>query len=88
MTRQSIFSKVPAFTALGLALCSCSLFSYNRDGEVSDGDAKGRMSLSFIREDVIRTKAVYETIDTNSFILRVTDEKGESIYEGAFGDSP
>ena len=88
MTRQSIFSKVPALTALGLALCSCSLFSYNRDGEVSDGDAKGRMSLSFIREDVIRTKAVYETIDTNSFILRVTDEKGESIYEGAFGDSP
>ena len=55
---------------------------------MSDGDAKGRMSLSFIREDVIRTKAVYETIDTNSFILRVTDEKGESIYEGAFGDSP
>ena len=88
MKRQTRFSNSVALTTLGIALCSCSLFSYDRPSDGTEGDTKGRLSLSFVREDVIRTKAVYETVDTNSFILRVTDKQGNSIYEGTFGDSP
>ena len=77
-----------AFLSTSLAMVSCSLFSYDRPGDEVKSDETGRLSLSFNREEVIQTKAINETVDTNSFILTVTDQSGKIIYDGAFGDSP
>ncbi|MGN0191029.1 MAG: DUF6359 domain-containing protein [Candidatus Cryptobacteroides sp.] len=86
MKRYQIYST--ALVALGATAAACSLFSYDKPDADGKGGTDGRLSLSFIQEDVLRTKALYETVDTNSFILKVTDESGKTIYEGYFGDSP
>lgn len=68
---------------------SCSLFSYNGDSTPDDRQSdKGKLCLSFNMEEVRSTRAKKESIDTNNFILKVSDKNGKTIYEGAYGDSP
>ena len=88
MKRHSKFTRAISLAAIGAAMSACSLFSYDNPGKEPEVQTKGRLSLSFIREDVLASKAVYETVDTNSFILKVQDENGQIIYDGAYGDSP
>lgn len=87
----SDFRRLPSIVTALLFLSSCSLFSLPEDGGV-DGGSGGRASglrLSFDREAVVRTKAsVKESIDTNSFILNISDSDGGIIYSGKYGDSP
>lgn len=87
----SDFRRLPSIVTALLFLSSCSLFSLPEDGGV-DGGSGGRPSglrLSFDREAVVRTKAsVKESIDTNSFILNISDSDGGIIYSGKYGDSP
>lgn len=50
--------------------------------------AKGELSWNFDRDSEAFTKAQAEVPDSNDFILKVTDPKGEVLYEGPFGESP
>lgn len=85
------FRHFPSLVTALLILSSCSLFSLP-DDDGDDGGAGVRSSglrLSFDREAVVRTKAsVKEIIDTNSFILSISDSDGGIIYNGKYGDSP
>ena len=85
------FRQFPSLVTALFLLSSCSLFSLP-DDDGTDGGADLRSSglkLSFDREEVVRTKAsVKESIDTNSFILSISDSDGGIIYNGKYGDSP
>lgn len=47
---------------------------------------QGELRWTLDRE--VLTKASSEIPDTNDFILTITDSKGNSLYEGSYGDSP
>ena len=87
----SDFRRLPSIVTALLFLSSCSLFSLP-DDDGTDSGSGGRPSglrLSFDREAVVLTKAsVKESIDTNSFILNISDSDGGIIYSGKYGDSP
>ena len=76
-----------------LSLCvlpSCSLFALPDGGEGGNPGTAGisGLRLGFDREAVVETRAVAENIDTNSFILELTDSQDNVIYSGLYGDSP
>lgn len=48
---------------------------------------QGAISVHFVEDSQFLTKAGTQ-IDTNNFILSVTDSKGASIYYGTFGSAP
>jgi hypothetical protein len=48
----------------------------------------GRMNISFAEGGELLTKAYANVPDTSDFILSVTDNKGNVIYKGTYGDSP
>ena len=50
--------------------------------------AQGELRLSFSDNSYNTTKASSEIPDTNSFILNVVDSKGNTVYNGKYGDSP
>lgn len=67
---------------------SCSLFSAPDGGGDSETSGTSGLRLGFDRDAVVETKAVAESIDTNSFILELKDSGGDVIYSGRYGDSP
>lgn len=85
------YRQFPSLVTALLILSSCSLFSLPEDDGVDGGSGvhSSGLRLSFDREAVVRTKAsVKESIDTNSFILNISDSDGGLIYSGKYGDSP
>lgn len=70
-------------------LVSCSLFSIPEEpgGDVP-GEGLSGLRISFDWDSVKDTKAVSESIDTNSFILDIRDSGGGCVYSGRYGDSP
>ena len=63
------------------ALAACHDFS----GETAGGELRWHFGPS-VQE--VYTRAASEMPDTNDFILTITDSKGRTLYEGAYGDSP
>lgn len=78
----------PLFAAVPL-LVSCSLFSIpGEDAGDVPGQGLSGLRISFNRDSVQETKAVSESIDTNSFLLDIRDSGGGCVYSGRYGDSP
>lgn len=48
----------------------------------------GTIRMAFLQDALIQTRAGISPSDTNSFILRVTDSKGRTVYDGTYGASP
>ena len=65
--------------AAAFAVSSCDLTSLKKE--------QGAISIHFVENSEFLTKAGAQ-IDTNNFILSVTDSKGASIYYGTFGSAP
>lgn len=65
--------------AAAFAVTSCDLSNLKRE--------QGAISVHFVEDSSFLTKAGTQ-IDTNSFILSVTDSKGASLYYGTFGSAP
>ena len=65
--------------AATLAVSSCDLMTLPKE--------QGAISIHFVEDSEILTKAGAQ-IDTNNFILSVTDSKGASLYYGTFGSAP
>ena len=61
------------------AASSCDLTSLKKE--------QGAISIHFVEDSAFLTKGGTQ-IDTNSFILSVTDSKGASVYYGTFGSAP
>lgn len=61
------------------AATSCDLTSLKRE--------QGAISIHFVEDSGFLTKAGAQ-VDTNNFILSVTDSKGASLYYGTFGSAP
>lgn len=62
-----------------LAVSSCDFLTLQKE--------QGAISIHFVENSEILTKAGVQ-IDTNNFILSVTDSKGASLYYGTFGSAP
>ncbi|MBO4465700.1 MAG: DUF4493 domain-containing protein [Bacteroidales bacterium] len=62
-----------------LAVSSCDLTSLSKE--------QGAIRIHFVEDSEFLTKAGAQ-IDTNTFILSVTDSKGASLYYGTFGSAP
>ena len=69
-----------ALLPLVAALGACDDFGLGSGGQ---GELKW-----IIEGDGVSTRASAEIPDTNDFILKVTDSKGNVLYEGSYGDSP
>ena len=67
------------FLAAALAVSSCDLMNLPKE--------QGAISIHFVEDSGFLTKAGSQ-IDTNNFILSVTDSKGASLYYGTFGSAP
>ena len=65
--------------AAAAAVSSCDLTSLSK--------ATGAINIHFVEDSQFLTKAGKQ-IDTNNFILSVTDSKGASLYYGSFGSAP
>ena len=65
--------------AAAFAVSSCDLTSLKKE--------QGAISIHFVENSEFLTKAGAQ-IDTNNFILSVTDSRGASIYYGTFGSAP
>ena len=76
---QNIISLV-VLALLPAAAASCdSIFLPSGEGEIR---------MAFLKDAITQTRAGISPSDTNSFILRITDSKGKTIYDGAYGASP
>lgn len=71
---------LPALAAALLAV-SCNL-------SVSEEKCGGTIAVHFCETDDLLTKSEPFRLDTNSFILNVSDSKGAVIYSGSFGAAP
>ena len=65
--------------AAAAVVASCDLMSLPKE--------KGAINIHFVEDSHFITKAGAK-LDTNSFILSVTDAKGASLYYGTFGSAP
>ena len=74
------FNRLMALLPLVAALSACDDFGLGSGGQ---GELKW-----IIEGDGVSTRASAEIPDTNDFILKVTDSKGNVLYEGAYGNSP
>lgn len=73
--------------AAALSLESCSLL---RDDSSDLSAGYAQIELSFDRSqysDYESTKAVVGLVDTCDFLLKITDSKGASVYDGKYGDA-
>ena len=61
------------------AVSSCDLTTLKKE--------QGAISIHFVEDSELLTKAGAQ-LDTNNFILSVTDSKGASVYYGTFGSAP
>lgn len=69
------------FLALLLPVAGCELI-FPESGE------QGRIEVNFDEAMFIQTRAQTAVLDTNLFILTVTDSKGKQIYKGDYGSAP
>lgn len=79
------------FLFLPLALCgACNLLDNGLNGsDESIYDQNALISLKFCPLSVEEVKGnLYSSIDTNSFILTVTDASGAVLYDGEYSKSP
>lgn len=80
MKNKQNFTSFLAIAMLAAAAASCdSIFLPSEDGEIR---------MAFQQNAITQTRAGVSPSDTNSFILRVTDSKGKTIYDGAYGAAP
>ena len=73
------FKLFPLFLAVALSICSCDYFFPLEEGSVT---------VFFSRDSYLATKASDDIPDTNSFMLSVTSSKGQTVYEGLYGEAP
>ena len=80
MKRKNFIHVIAAISSTVAMAAACeSIFGVAAEGEIR---------LAFQQSSLPQTRAEVSPSDTNSFILRVTDSKGKSIYDGAYGASP
>ena len=69
------------------ALIGGSLAIFACEGTFGSEREDGQIEIAFC-EKALPTRAGISPSDTNSFILKVTDSKGKSVYEGKYGEAP
>ena len=79
---------LPLLAVPALSAVSCSLFSFPDGASEPPGQAESGLRICFDHDSVVETKAVSESIDTNSFLLDIRSSGGDVIYSGRYGDSP
>ncbi len=72
-----------AAAALMPVLKSCEML-----GVGSSGAGDGELRLAFAKGQESLTRAGLEIPDTSDFLLTIKNSKGESVYDGKYGDSP
>ena len=77
MRLKRLWALLPLVAALG----ACDDFGLGSGGQ-------GELRWIITGDGADTRAASAEIPDTNDFILKVTDAKGKTLYEGAYGDSP
>lgn len=84
MKRKNLKLSAVLVAAMSVSqLVSCSLL-----GENPEMNGEGQLRIFFTDSSSEVTRSVSEYPDTSDFILKVSDSKGDVIYEGKYGDSP
>ena len=82
LTNEIIIMKKILILLSLAAMVSCADF-------LSSGEkGLGELDWRFSGEDYILTRTNGEVLDTNDFILKVSNSSGKVIYDGKYGDSP
>ena len=76
---RTIFKSILALSAM-LSIVSCEAFFPDK--------LPGALTFHFSGDAYLNTRTSSDLPDTNSFILTVTDSKGNELYHGAYGNSP
>ena len=73
------FSLLPLLLTVFLSVNSCDYFFPEEEGS---------LTVFFIRDSYLATKASEDIPDTNAFILSVTASNGTKVYDGKYGYAP
>lgn len=77
--KTSIFPLAVTAILVIASFSSCEIFT--------TPESLGELRLGFQLSSYLSTKTLAEIPDTNDFILKISDSKGKSLYDGAYGAS-
>ena len=80
MKKLKVLRFAAAVISGAMGACAC-------EGTLGTPKESGEIEIAFSTESLL-TRAEISPSDTNSFTLKVTDSKGQSLYDGKYGDSP
>ena len=87
LDQRTLNMKTSRKLRLAAALTCSTLAALACEGTLGSPGEDGEIEIAF-SEEALQTRADISPSDTNSFILKVTDSDGKSIYDGKYGDSP